>query len=209
MIGTDPVTNSTINLNFTGNNILRTSPIMYLDGFLAGYEGVKSFAIATTQVTDEIAQYWADQKNATDVYGNLLYLPGAMKAAYGTFFTSLMMIYCHDMVADQAAEEFNVTWSWTHPIIVSVGDDAYQTYLTLESDHIMGMTVIGSLKNTILYNSVCSSEISTIEYAVMENLGESQFSTTSSSVNSVVIDLIYDYLFNNMSLEGFIQMVIL
>jgi hypothetical protein len=45
--------------------------------------------------------------------------------------------------------------------------------------------------------------------AVMENLGESQFSTTSSSVNSVVIDLIYDYLFNNMSLEGFIQMVIL
>ncbi len=86
-----------------------------------------------------------------------------------------------------------------------MGDDAYQTYLTLESDHIMGMTVIGSLKNTILYNSVCSSEISTIEYAVMENLGESQFSTTSSSVNSVVIDLIYDYLFNNMSLEGFIQ----
>jgi len=39
----------------------------------------------------------------------------------------------------------------------------------------------------------------------MNNLGLNQISTTNSSVNSVVIDLIYDYLFNNMSLEGFIQ----
>ena len=72
--------------------------------------------------------------------------------------------------------KYNVTWSRTPPITVSVGDDAYQTYLTLECDHIMGMTVTGSLKNTILFNNICSSIISPLEYAVMDNLGESQFS---------------------------------
>nr|WP_319372960.1 hypothetical protein [uncultured Methanobacterium sp.] len=30
-----------------------------------------------------------------------------------TFLTSLIMIKCHDTVADQAASEFNVTWSAT------------------------------------------------------------------------------------------------
>jgi len=78
-----------------------------------------------------------------------------MKAAYGTFFTALMMIYCHDILADTAAGEFNVTWTRTHPAVVSVGDDAYQTYMTLECDHSMGMTVIGSLKDIILFNTAC------------------------------------------------------
>ena len=162
----------------------------------AGYEGVRSFAIATTKITNNVVQYWLDRQS--------LYAPGAMKAAYGTFFTALMMIYCHNIMADSAASELNVTWSQTHPIVVSVGDDAYQTYLTLECDHSMGMTVMGSLKNTILFNYSCYSIISPLEYAVMDNLGESQFSTTNSSFNSVLMDLVYDY-FNNMSLEGFIQ----
>jgi len=191
---TDPWTNSTIDLNFTGNTIIRTSPIMYMDGlFSAGYEGVKSFAIATTKVTDSIAQYWANQKDAKDANGNLLYPAGGMKAAYGTFFTALMMIYCHDILANTAASEFNVTWSRTHPIAVSVGDDAHQTYLTLECDHSMGMTVIGSLKYIILFNSACSSHISTIEYGIMQNLDFIyQYSTVSMDVmGSVMRDMFY------------------
>ncbi len=66
-----------------------------------------------------------------------------MKAAYGTFLTALIMEYVHNQVADTAAKEFNVTWARTNPIIVSVGDDALQTYLTLECDHGMGMTQWG------------------------------------------------------------------
>ncbi|NYB51585.1 MAG: right-handed parallel beta-helix repeat-containing protein [Methanobacteriaceae archaeon] len=193
---TDPLTNSTINLNFTGNTAIRTSPIMYLDGFLAGYEGVKSFAIATTKVNDDILAYWLNQ--------NSTYPVGAMKAAYGTFLTALLMEYCHDQVADVVAREFNITWTRTHPIAVSVGDDAYQTYLTLECDHSMGTTVAGSLKNTILFNYICSSSISPIEYALMNNLGLNQIITINSSVSSVLIDLIHD-LGNNIPLEMFIQ----
>jgi hypothetical protein len=75
-----------------------------------------------------------------------------------------------DQVADAAASEFNVTWSRTHPIVVSVGDDAYQTYMTLECDHSMGMTVVGTLENMIWFNNACSSSISIIEYGIMRNL---------------------------------------
>jgi hypothetical protein len=48
-----------------------------------------------------------------------------MKATYGTFFTSLLMIKCHDMVADATASKYNVTWSRAHPIVVSAGDEVY------------------------------------------------------------------------------------
>ncbi len=196
MTVTDPVTNSTINLNFTGGTVLRTSPIMYMDGFGAGYEGVKSFAIATTKINDDILTYWLNQ--------NSTYPVGAMKAAYGTFLTALLVEYCHDQVADVVSSECNVTWTRTHPIAISVGDDAYQTYLTLECDHSMGMNVMGSLKNTILFNYICSSAISPIEYGVMNNLGLKQISTTNSSVNSVVMDLFKD-INNKINLLMFIQ----
>jgi hypothetical protein len=195
---TDPETNNTIDLNFTGNTILRTSPIMYMDGlFSADYEGVKSFAIATTKVNDGILAYWLNQ--------NSNYPVGAMKATYGTFLTALIMEYVHDQVADQAANEYNVTWARTHPIVVSVGDDAYQTYLTLECDHSMGMTVIGSLKNIISFNYICSSAISPIEYAVMDNIGYGQINTIDTWVNSVTLDLLNQYLINSTSLECLTQ----
>ncbi|NYB52639.1 MAG: hypothetical protein HVN35_08795 [Methanobacteriaceae archaeon] len=41
-----------------------------------------------------------------------------MKAAYGTFLESLLVIKCHDIVADAAANKYNVTWSRTTPIVV-------------------------------------------------------------------------------------------
>ena len=47
--------------------------LLYKDG---GYEGVRSFAIVTTKITDEILQYWLDQKDKRDANGNLLYPEG-------------------------------------------------------------------------------------------------------------------------------------
>lgn len=105
------------------------------------------------------------------------------------------MIYCHDILSDNAASEFNVTWSRTHPVVVSVGDDAYQTYLTLECDHSMGMTVIGSFKDMWMFNSACSFPISTIEYGIMRNLDfSSQYGTVSVDVmGSVTRDMFYAF----------------
>ncbi|NYB26034.1 MAG: Ig-like domain-containing protein [Methanobacteriaceae archaeon] len=170
---------------FTGKSINRHSAMMYVNShepfYIDGngglfqdedafYDGIRSFAIATTRVTDDIVEYWADQINATDVNGNLLYPKGPMKAAYGTFFASLMMIYMHDLVADEAANELNVTWGRTSPIIVSVCDDPHYTYITLECDHSMGMTVVGSINNMWNFRYVTTSIISIIETMVMNNI---------------------------------------
>ncbi|MDP2837339.1 MAG: NosD domain-containing protein, partial [Methanobacteriaceae archaeon] len=150
----DPDTNELISLGFPGNPIGRVSTMIYANGgyfhvddydnptsFIykkAGYEGVRSFAIVTTKVTDDILRYWLEQKDKTDSNGTLLYANGPMKAAYGTFLEALLMIKCHDMVADQAAAHYNVTWSRTTPIVVSVYDDAHYTILTLECSHRFG-----------------------------------------------------------------------
>lgn len=167
-------------LKFGGNLIQRMSTVLYMNGGYkhclgdpsdpnatfeskdAGYEGVRSFAIATTEVTDETLQHWLNKRS--------LYPAGPMKAAYGTFLTSLLMIKCHDMVADAAASKFNVTWSRTTPIVVSVCDDAYEGYMTLECDHRFGMDVIGDPDNITAFRFACSSAINPIEHWVMKTL---------------------------------------
>jgi len=111
-----------------------------------------------------------DQKDRKDANGTYIYQPGPMKAAYGTFLASLLMIKCHDMVADVAATKFNVTWSRTTPIAVSVLDDAYEGYMTLECDHGFGMDVTGDPNNIKAFRFACSSAINPIEYWVMKAL---------------------------------------
>jgi parallel beta-helix repeat protein len=200
IINIDPGDGSNmINLGFGGNPIQRTSTVLYRNGGYqhclgdpydpnatfesreAGYEGVRSFAIVTTKVTDNILQYWLNEKDKKDANGKLLYPTGPMKAAYGTFLTSLLMIKAHDMVADAAATKFNVTWSRTTPIIVSVLDDSYDGYLTLECDHRFGMDVTGDPNNVIAFRFTCSAAINPIEYWVMKTL--------FPSVNSTLDDL--------------------
>jgi len=163
----DPDNNETISINFPGNPVFRISSMIYFDGYMedvngtlydVGYEGVRSFAIATTKVTNEVVQYWLDKQS--------LYAPGAMKAAYGTFLTSLLVIKCHDMVADQAASEFNVTWSRTTPVVVSCCDDAASSYITGEMDHRMGMDVNGTPGNVWAFRFACSSAFSPIEQEI-------------------------------------------
>ena len=182
----DPDSNELISLNFPGNPISRVSTMIYANGgyfhvddhdnptsYLykyAGYEGVRSFAIVTTKVTDEILRYWLDQKDRTNVNGTLLYPDGPMKAAYGTFLEALLMIKAHDMVANQAAAQYNVTWSRTTPIVVSVFDDAYRTVLTLECSHRFGMDVTGDVNNITAFRYACSSAINPIEHMVGESL---------------------------------------
>jgi len=111
-----------------------------------------------------------DQKDKKDANGTILYGNGPMKAAYGAFLSSLIMIKCHDMIADQAAAQYNVTWTRTTPIIVSVFDDAYRTVITLECDHRFGMDVTGETGNVTAFRYACSSAINPLEHYVMKTL---------------------------------------
>nr|WP_245248299.1 right-handed parallel beta-helix repeat-containing protein [Methanobacterium petrolearium] len=195
----DPDNNETISINLPGNPIVRISPMIYFDGYMedengtlydVGYEGVRSFAITTTKVTNEVVQYWLDKQS--------LYAPGAMKAAYGTFLTSLLVIKCHDMVADQAASEFNVTWSRTTPIVVSCCDDAASTYITGEMDHRMGMDVNGTPCNVWAFRFACSLSFSPIEQGVSDTIwnttaiGSVTMGLGERILNGEVPDLFYN-----------------
>ncbi|NYB51587.1 MAG: hypothetical protein HVN35_03340 [Methanobacteriaceae archaeon] len=93
-----------------------------------------------------------------------------MKAAYGTFLNSLLVIKCHDLVADSAAARYNVTWTRTTPTAISTLDDAYSTLLTGEMDHRMGMDVTGNPQNVKAFRFACSSAFSPIEYWIMSAL---------------------------------------
>ncbi|CEL25988.1 hypothetical protein MB9_2377 [Methanobacterium formicicum] len=172
---TDPHSN-VIDLNFPGNVIQRTSQVIYTG---SPGEGVKSFAIATTAVTDDVMQYWQNQYSS--------YQTGdVMNVAYNTFLTALMVEYVHDKIADNITTSLNVTWSRTNPIIVSVSEGPYQIYETLESDHSMGMTVVGQPANIYVFNYITSLYISPIENKVMSNAYNATFS-------SVTMELIYTY----------------
>ena len=93
-----------------------------------------------------------------------------MKAAYGTFLTALLVEYCHDAVADQAASKYNVSWNRTSAVVFSVCDDAQSTYMTGESDHGMGMSVTGDSNSVKAFRFACSSSISPLEYYVFSSV---------------------------------------
>ncbi len=194
----DPQDYHVINLNFPGNVINRTSQVIYNNA--TPYEGMKTFAIATTDVTDAVLQYWLDQYS---LYQSV----GAMDAAYATFLTALLTVYVHDDLADNIASDLNVTWTRTSPVVVSVGDEPYQTYLTLESDHSMGMTVVGAPENVWIFNYVTSSAISPIEYAIFSECTGNLYQSYSlnGEYGSVVLDLLYKYYMNSTSVEVFVQ----
>ena len=67
------------------------------------------------------------------------------------------------MVADQAATEFNVTWTRTTPIVVSCVDDAISTYITGASSLRMGMDVNGTASNVWAFRFACSAAFSPLK----------------------------------------------
>lgn len=169
----------------------RISKIYYSDikdesNVSIGYEGMRSFAIVRSNLTNDSLAYWLAQKS--------LYSPGLMKAAYGTFLTSLLVIWENDRVADDAASRFNVTWQRTSPVCVSLCNDYNCLYITGESDHRMGREAIGNSSGVWKFNFATSFSFSLIEQLVGNNV----WNTTV--IGSVTLGLIKSYL-NNESIE--------
>ncbi|MGA2677562.1 MAG: hypothetical protein ABSE83_11785 [Methanobacterium sp.] len=193
---TDPDTDDVTNLDFPGNNISRSSEIIYQG---TPFEGVESFAIATTDVTQDIYDYWLNQSS---IYTNMT---AGIGAAYESFLTALMVENVHDELADNISGVCNVTWSRTSPIIVSVCEDPYEVYLTLDCDEGMGMTVVGTPDNIRLFNFITSYSISPMEYTIMNSLYDVNYQSYSldGEFGSVTMDLLNDYLSNSSTVEGF------
>ena len=191
-----------INFEYGGNNKLLNSPSSYAhrisniyytniedeNNISIGYEGMRSFAVVKNNLTDTDLRYWLDQKE--------LYVPGLMKAAYGTFLTPLLVIYENDRVADEAAEKFNVTWSRVSPVCVSLCNDYNCLYITGESDHLMSREALGNSSGVWKFNFATSFSFSLVEQLVGNNV----WNTTV--IGSVTLGLIETYI-NNGTLEIF------
>lgn len=136
----------------------------------AGYDGFMTFTFANTRVDDSILRYWLNQKNNTYNNGSLVYSNGFMKATYGSFIEGLLVIYFNDLVADNAALRYNVTWQRTSPMVMSVCDDIKQTVLSGESSFNFGRSVKGNADNVKAFNFVCSATFSPIENYVVKAL---------------------------------------
>lgn len=172
----------------------------YSYGYFANawYDGLMTFTFANDKVNNGVLSYWLNQSNRT-VNGSLVYDVGPMKAAYGSFLEGLLVIYMDDLVADAAAERYNVTWSRISPMVMSVHDNILKTYISGECDFRFGREAYGSLDNVKAFYFACSASFSLIERYVAENLFPG-----SSDLSGVTTGLGY-ILENNGTLEVLVQ----
>lgn len=176
------------NLKFLDNTIHRIS-LIYYDNLIdennlnIGYEGLRSFAFVTSNVSNSKLKYWLD-------YGELL-SAGEMKAAYGSFLSALLVIYEHDKLADKFANYYNVTWNRVSPVVFSMCNDYRSVYITGESDHGMGMKVQGNDSNIWNFRFACSFSYSIIEQMV------GTFIWNNTEIGTVTLSMIVDFLNNN------------
>ena len=123
-----------------------------------------------------------NQKNRTLDNGSLYYDYGFMKAAYGSFLEGLLVIYCNDLVADCAAERFNVSWERTSPMVMSVRDDNVRTVMSGESSFYFGRTAYGDLDAVRAFYFACSASFSSFEQyvgtALFPRIGDNSNVTT-------------------------------
>ena len=169
------------NITFPGNKSTRTLLLLYTNGQYihppgetgpniiindtliweaSNYDAIITYTLATGKITNQTLQKWL----------NRTYEPGPLKAAHGTFLTGLEVIYLHDLIAEEAATRYNVTWTRTMPVMVSAGDHSPGTWISLECNHNMAVKAEGTPENIKAFNYARTSAINPIEYYVMEAL---------------------------------------
>ncbi|WBF07452.1 hypothetical protein [Methanothermobacter thermautotrophicus] len=146
------------NFNGTYNGVYPDPELGMID---AGYQGIASYTLAKTKISDNVLREWLARKPKT---------PGILKAAYGTALAALEMIYLHDRLAEEVATSYNITWTRRNPIIVSVVDTPDKTLMTLECDHNMGVEAKGAPENLKAFNYARTSTINLFEFLVMQRL---------------------------------------
>ncbi len=141
------------------------------------FKGLKSYTIAYSNITSNDLSHLVSKK---DIFSSV-----AMKTAYGTLLTGLLVIYEHDCVADQAAKEFNVGCSRNTPFMVYMINEMNNSYITFDMDHRMGMNVAGESKNVYSFRMACSFSFSSVEQLIGTNV----WNTSSiSSVNLGILE---------------------
>ena len=165
------------------------------------YDGLLSYTFVCDKVDDDVLDYWLDVGEGYEF--------GLLKSAYGSFLTGLLTYYCIDKTADIAADKFNVSWSRSSPICISMYDVRNITVLSGRSDFRFGMDVVGSEEGIRCFNFAVSSSFSQIEYWVMHALfpdnglmGSVTYGLSSLLFNGSVLEFIFEDDFFVIRQEG-------
>jgi co-chaperonin GroES (HSP10) len=176
--------NVDLSVSYPGGFVKRNDMVSYINGVdltpdpknaeWTDFELVQSFAVTKQKVTQDQLKYWLNKQNK---YSTSNY----MKAAYGTFLTALLVIGCHDSIAEKIAANFEVNWNRHKYTLVMNGITQQQTYIHT-ADASMGMNIISSKNdnNSIkAFRFACSSILSPIEDKILKS--------ESFQVNSVLL----------------------
>lgn len=88
---------------------------------------------------------------------------GGMKAGYGTFLTALTTIWFSDLLANQEADNFNISWNRSNSVAVLSGiSNEGKAYIHCP-DASMGMNVHGNETHHSLFRYICSIQLPGVE----------------------------------------------
>jgi hypothetical protein len=159
-----------LSVSYPEGSVKRSDRISYMNGIdimpdpknprLTDFELVQSFAVTKEKVTHDQLKYWLDEQNK---YSTSNY----MKAAYGTFLTALMVIGCHDSIAEKIAANFEVNWNRNQHTMVMNGITQQQTYIHTTNAS-MGMNIKGDNNSIKAFRYACSSILSPIEDKILK-----------------------------------------
>lgn len=120
-----------------------------------GFELIQSFAIVNNKVDSNVINDWL---NVSDFYP-----VGGMKAGYGTFLTALTTIWFSDLLANQEADNFNISWNRSNTVAVLSGiSNEGKAYIHCP-DASMRMNVHGNETYHSLFRYICSIQLPGVE----------------------------------------------
>ncbi|WP_276956243.1 hypothetical protein [Methanobrevibacter woesei] len=155
--------------SFNVNNtcIIKTETIGYgLNNSIIenGFESVQSFMISNTYITDEIVNYYLNQKSNFPM--------GGMKAVYGTFLTALSTNWMYDNLMENLTDLYNVSATRDNFNIVMSGVEFGGSSYVHCLDPSMGFTINGNNStNGIVCRLISSLLLSEVENSALNMAG--------------------------------------
>ena len=142
-----------------------------------GFEVLQAYSIIAERVTQKTLENWVSY--------NPKYLDrfGVMNV-YGMHLASLEATWLCDELADEYANEFNVSWERCNVLTILGGINLEDTYLNiLNAD--MGMNVKGNKNNAVLFRLANSINLPNIEEYVLKPVSERYMGKTVNSQDNV------------------------
>lgn len=144
-----------------------------------GFEILQAYTIINEKITSDMLKNWVNK--------NKLYFDrfGVMNV-YGMHLASLETTWLADELADEYANDFNVSWNRKNTVTILGGINLEDTYLNiLNAD--MGMEVKGNEENAISFRFINSLQLPNIEEYSLQEVAKRFWNITTNSQDNIFI----------------------